>query len=103
MPRSRARCLIASTALVHSLVAMISASQELRAVCSWRMDFQAIGPPERTMRIPERDLNLKSSSGVPSATVLPIWLPQHASLYAVSSWHSVGEGGVASVYASLSW
>ena len=34
---------------MQALVAKISASQELRAVWSWRMDFQATGPPQRTM------------------------------------------------------
>ena len=55
----------------HSLVAMISASQELKAVWFLRMDFQAIGPPERQMIKPERERNLNNSSGVPSSTVLP--------------------------------
>lgn len=65
-------------------------------------DRHAIGPPERQTRRPESERNLNSSSGVPSLTALPNWPPQQASLEAVSSWHSDGEGGVASLYASLS-
>ena len=81
---------------MHSFVARISASKELWAVCSWRIDFHAIGPPLRQITKPERERNLNSSRGVPSGTELPIWLPQHASLKAVRDLHSEGEGGVAS-------
>ena len=43
------------------LVAIILASQELNDVWFWWMDFQAIGPPERQMRKPEKDWNLNNS------------------------------------------
>ena len=62
---------------------MISASQELCAVLSWPIERQAIGPQQGHMTNPERDRNLKSSRGTPSATVFPNWLPQHAPLNVV--------------------
>ena len=76
---SLARCLGDWSSVAHSLVAMISASQELNAVWFWRMYFHAIGPLEQQMRKPERERNLKNSSGVLSSTALPNWPPQFAS------------------------
>ena len=57
--------------MAHSLVAMISASQELKAIFFKRNDLYAIGPPERQMIKPERERNLKSYREVPSLTALP--------------------------------
>lgn len=73
-----------------------------RCFICW-MDFHAMGPPEWQIRYPKRDLNLKSSRGMPSRTALPNCPPQHVSVKAVRREHSTGDGGVASVYASQSW
>eukprot|EP00956_Cyclotella_meneghiniana_P020419 scaffold36078_cov69-Cyclotella_meneghiniana.AAC.1 len=97
MWRSRARLRMCSSSVMHSEVATISASQELREVRFWRMDFQLIGPPERQMTKPEMLRNLNSSRGVPSGTALPNWPSQQASEKEVRRCTSPGEGGVASV------
>ena len=70
IPMSLAQCFSDWSSVEHSLVAMISASQELKAVWFLRIGFHAIGPPERHMRKPDREQNLNSSSGVPSSTAL---------------------------------
>ena len=71
IPIFLARCFSDWSSVAHSLVAMISSSQELNAVWFLRMGFHAIGPPERQIRKPEREWNLNNSSGVQSLTALP--------------------------------
>ena len=56
--------------MVHSLVDIILASQELRDVWFLWKDFREIGLPERHMRKPYREHNLNSSRGVISLTEL---------------------------------
>ena len=97
-----ARNLMRRISFTHLLVAMISASQELRAVCSWQTDIQAMRPPVLQRTKPDSDRNLNSSIGVPSSTAFPNYPPQQALLKVIRLWNLVGEYGVASVYASLS-
>ena len=68
-----------SVSFAHSFVAMISDSAELRAVRRCWMDFQEMGPPQRTMRCSNMDRTLKRAISVPSGTEFPVWLPQQAS------------------------
>ena len=68
---SLAQCFSDWSSVVHSMVAMILASHELKAVWFLQIGFHVIGPPEQQMRIPEREHNLNSSSGLPSSTSLP--------------------------------
>ena len=90
MPMSLAQCCSDWSLVVHSLVVMISASQELKAVWFWWIDLHAIGPSERQMRKTERERNLNSSRGVPSSTTLPYLPPNLASQKTASWWHSDG-------------
>ena len=83
------------------LVAHILALHELRAVHSWRLAFQAIGPPDRITLAPLMLQNLKRGSWMPSQTALPSCDPQHALLYVVRQWCWAVEEGMASVYASV--
>ncbi len=46
---------------MHSSVAYISASAELRAVNVWHLETQWIGPPSH-MRKPDRDRDLNNST-----------------------------------------
>ena len=67
---------------MHSSVAYISTSAELRAVMDWRLETQWIGPPNQ-IRNPdkERDLNRSSSGfGFPSFGVDWSCGPQFASV-----------------------
>ena len=72
------QCFMDWSSVVHSLVAMNSNLQELRAVSFLQIDFYEIEPPEWQMRKPEIERNLKSSRGVPTSTALPNWPPQLA-------------------------
>ena len=94
---SLARCFSDWSSVVHSLVAMISASQDLNSVWFSQNYFHAIGTPERQMRKPEREQNLNSSRGVLYSTALPNWPLNLASQQGVSWCHSDREGAVASV------
>ena len=60
LPISLARCFSYWIYGAHSSVAMILASQELKELWFWRIDFHVIWPPERQMRKPEREQNLNS-------------------------------------------
>jgi hypothetical protein len=82
------------------LVACILASQKLRKV--WRLAVHTSGPPDRITMAPLMLLNLKSGSWMPSRTALLSCDPQHATLYVVRRWCWLLEGGMASVYASIS-
>ena len=74
-----------------------------KVIWFWRIDFHAIGIPERQMRKPDKDRNLNSSRGVTSLTALRNWPPHQVPQKAASWWNSDGEGSVYPVYASLSW
>ena len=71
MPMPLAQCFRDCSSVVHSLVAVILDSQELRAVWFLQMDFNVIGLPEQQMRKPEREQSVNSSRGVSSLTALP--------------------------------
>jgi hypothetical protein len=85
-----------------AFVARLSISQDLREVRSWHSPIQPTGPPLQKMILPFILWNLKSRRRVPSATALPIWEPQQASLYAESVDELTGLGGTASSWASAS-
>ncbi len=63
-----------------ALVAWISASQELSSVHSWQLPSQPRGLTFLKSMPPLILWNLKRGRRVPSATTLPIWDPQQASL-----------------------
>ena len=71
IPISLERCFSDWSSVVHSLVTIIYALQEINAVWFLLIDFHGIGPPKRQMRKPERERNLNSSRGVPYLTALP--------------------------------
>ena len=85
------------SSVLHSLVTMIYASQELNDVWFWQIDSHAIWPSERQMRKPEIERNFNSYRGVLSSTALPNWPPHFAPQKSVSWWHSDVEGAVASM------
>ena len=91
------RCLRYWSSVIHSLVAIIYVEQELRAFWFWRVDFQAMGSPERRIRKPYSERNRKFYIGVPPSTALTNWPPQQASHKVVSWWHSEGGCTVALV------
>ena len=75
IPVSLARCFSDWSSVAQSLVAMISISQELKAVFFWWIDFHAIVPPDQQMRKPEGERNLNILRELPSSTELLNWPP----------------------------
>ena len=79
-----------------------SLPRALREVRSCRSPSLPRRPPFLKIMPPFMLRNLKSGRRMPSATELPSWEPQHASLYAERVLEEPRDGGIASSYASTS-